>query len=183
MRILTWAAPAIFLGIQLCASAAFIPPGTQIQVRTDQPINVHIWDRGRIYPAHVAQNVYSPHGDLAIPAGSYAELIVRETGPDQMALDLESITVNGARYVMDTSGPQFNMPNGAYHNGAGLIGNIVGAISGGQVQVETPGNGIVVPPASVLTFQLEQPLHVVTWYDPGYMHDGYHYHHDHDWYR
>lgn len=186
MRIFTflkhaWAAPALLIAMQICASAAFIPPGTQIQVRTDQPIDVHTWDRGRIYPAHVAQNVYSPHGDLAIPEGSYAELIVRQIGPDRMALDLESVTVNGARYAMDTTGPNF--PANNYNNGGGLLGNIVGAISNGHVQVQTQGNGIMVPPSSVLTFQLQQPLHVVTWNDPGYMHDGYHYHHDGDWYR
>jgi hypothetical protein len=156
---------------------------TRIQVRSDQPINVHIWDRGRIYPAHVAQNVFTPGGNLVIPAGSPAELIIRQTGLDQMALDVESITVNGARYAMDTTGPNFHMPPGAYNSGAGLIGSVVRAIAGGQVQVETQGDGIVVPAEATLTFQLEQPLHVVTWYDPGYTHNGDHYHNDGDWYR
>lgn len=181
MRILTWAGPVLLVGMQICASAATIVPGTQIVVRADHAIDVHTWDRGRIYGARVAQDVFSPRGHLAIPAGSYAELIVRETGPNQMALDLESVTVNGARYVMDTTGPQF--PAHTYDNGGGLLGNIVSGISGGHVQVETRGNGIVVPPDATLTFQLQEPLHVATWEDPGYMHDGHHYHHDGDWYR
>lgn len=180
---LLWTVPAVLVGMQICAYADTILPGTQIEVRTDQPIEVHTWDRGRIYPAQVSRDVFARDGDVAIPRGSAAELIVRESGPNQMTLDLESVSVNGQRYVMDTSGPQFQVPNNAYNNGAGLLGNIVGAISGGQVQVETRGNEIRVPGGARITFQLQEPLHVVGWNDPGYSHDGYHYHHDSDWYR
>lgn len=183
MRNLMWTLPVLFFGVQFCASADTILPGTQIAVTTDQPIQMHTWDRGRIYPARVARDVFARNGDLAVPRGSYAELIVRETGPHQMALDLESVTVNGMRYVMDTTGPQFNMPGAAYNSGAGLLGNIVGAVSGGQVQVETQGNEIRVPPDSTLTFSLQEPLHVAGWNDPGYMRDGNQYHRDGDWYR
>jgi hypothetical protein len=183
MRNLIWAIPAIFLGMQICASADTILPGTQIEVKTDQAIHLHTWDRGRIYPGVVARDVFARNGNIAVPRGSYAELIVRETGPDQMALDLESVTVNGMRYVMDTSGPQFNMPSGAYNSGDGLLGNIVGAISGGQVQVETRGNEISVPPDSTITFSLQEPLHVAGWNDPGYSRGREHYHRDGDWYR
>lgn len=136
MRNLIWAVPALLLGMQICASADTILPGTQIVVRSDRSIDVHTWDQGRIYPAHVAQDVFARDGRLVIPRGSYAELVVRETGPNQTTLDLESVTVNGARYVMDTTGP----------------------------------------PESAITFQLEQPLHVAGWHDPGYDRDG-------DWYR
>lgn len=181
MRTLTWAvAPVILLGMQICASAATIVPGTQIPVRTDQPVELNHWDRGRIYPARVAQDVFARDGSVAIPRGSYAELIVRQTGPGQMALDLESVTVNGNRYAMDTSGPQYNTE---YQSGAGLLGSVVGAISGGQVSVVTRGAEIHVPADAMITFQLQEPLHVVDWHDPGYDHEGYHYHHDNDWYR
>ncbi len=181
MRNLLFAVPAILFGIQLSASADTIVPGTEIQVRTEQPVELHTWDRGRIYPARVARDVYARDGDVAIPRGAYAELIVRQTGPNQMALDLESITVNGSRYALDTSGPQFNLQ--AYENGGGLLGNIIGAISGGQVQVETQGNEIRVPANSVIRFQLNAPLNVAGWADPGYMREGNHYHREGDWYR
>jgi hypothetical protein len=85
-----------------------------------------------------------------------------------MALDLKSVTVNGMRY-MDTTGPQFTMPRNDYDNGGGLVGSIIGAISGDQVQVETGGNEVRVPAGSTVTFQLQEPLHVVSWNDPGYM--------------
>ena len=84
---------------------------------------------------------------------------------------------------MDTTGPEFRTPNQDYENGAGLLGNIIGAISGGQVQVETRGNEIRVPEGATIRFQLREPLHVVGWGDPGYRQDQYHYHRQGDWYR
>lgn len=182
MRSLLWAAPALFLGFALCASADTIVPGTQIQVRTDQPIEIHRWDAGRIYQGRVARDVFARDGDLAIPRDSPVELIVRRAGPDQMVLDIESVTVRGQRYVMDTSGPQFNVHRDEYQNGSGLLGSIVGAISGGHAQVVTRGDHIFVPDNAMLTFQLQEPMHMTGDRDPGYEHDGYHYHHEHDWY-
>ncbi len=178
------AVPIILAGIQGWALADTILPGTRIEVRSDNPIEVTRWDRGRIYPAHVARDVMARDGDVAIPRGSYAELIVRQNGPDQMTVDIESITVNGRRYTMDNTGPQFNMSQSDYTGGGGLVGGIVGAIAGATgAQVETRGGQIRVPAGAVLTFELRQPLHVVNWSDPGYDNNGYHYHRDHDWYR
>lgn len=178
MRNLIWAVPALLFGMQMAASADTILPGTEIAVRPDRPIEVNTWDQGRIYPAHVARDVFARDGGVAIPRGAYAELIVRQTGPGQMTLDLESITVNGTRYAVDANGPQVNTGNGG-----GLLGNIVGAITNGQVQVETQGSQIRVPADALIRFDLQQPLHVVGWQDPGYMQNGFHYHHDNDWYR
>jgi len=173
------ALPLILGGLQIAAWADIVPPGTEIAVRPDQPITVARWDRGRIYPGHVSRDVYARSGEIAIPRGAYAELIVRQMGPNQLALDVESVTVEGRRYVMDTSGPQFNANRGAYDNGAGLVGSIVGAITG----VEARGGAIQVPAGSEMRFRLDQPLRVVTWGDPGYTERGNHYHREHDWYR
>jgi len=165
-------------GLHVSGWAAVVPPGTEIPVRPDQSINVSKWDRGRIYPAHVARDVLARNGSVAIPRGAYAELIVRQRGPNDLALDLESVTVNGTRYAMDTEGPEFRA-NPGYNTGAGIIGNIVGAIAG----VEANGQTIRVPAGSDLRFRLQAPLRVVNWADPGYDERGYHYHREHDWYR
>lgn len=176
--------PAMVIASQVPALADDILPGTQIQVRSDSRVDVSNWDRGRIYPAHVARDVYARDGDLAVPRGSEAELIVRQTGPDQYMLDLESITINGRRYALDTSGPHYNMPQAEYQDGRGIVGAIVGAIAGANgEQAETRGAEIRIPPGSLLTFQLQQPMHVVGWGDEGYERDGHHYHRDHGWYR
>ena len=164
-------------GLNVSGWAATVPPGTEITVTPDQGVNVSKWDRGRIYPGHVANDVLARDGRVAIPRGAYAEMIVRQTGPNELVLDLESVTVGRNRYALDTSGPGFNANN--YNNGGGIIGNIVGAIAG----VETRGQTIRVPAGSLLRFHTEAPLRVVDWPDPGYTERGYHYHRDHDWYR
>src|SRR5262249_47571139 len=154
----------------------FVPRGTQIEVRLDTPVTVAKMDRGRIYSAHVSRDVFARDGDLAVPRGAHAEMIVRQVGPNQLALDLESINVEGRRYAMDASGPQFNMNHNEYNSGAGLLGDIIGAISGGNVEYQ--GDRINVPAGSEITFQLRQPLRVVDWNDEGYENNGYHYHYE-----
>ena len=171
-------------GLSLPVWADTILPGTEIRVRTDNPVEVGRIDRGRIYPARVAQDVYSSDGNLAIPRGSYVELIVRQVTPERLALDLESITANGRRYVMDATGPNFHMQDQDFQNGNGIVGSIIGAIANATGnQAETQGDRVFVPADSVLTFQLQEPLHTVDWNDPGYSDHGSHYHHNGDWYR
>lgn len=184
MRKYLLAFPAMLLCGRIPLLAAVVVPGMDIPVRADSQIDVSRWDRGRIYPAHVARDVMARDGDIAIPRGAYAELIVRQIGPAQFALDLESITVNGQRYALDTAGPQYNMRQYDYDGGTGIVGAIVGAIAGANGEQVAPSGGeIQVPAGSVLTFQLREPLHVVNWGDPGYMRGQNHYHHEHDWYR
>ena len=101
-------------------------------------------------------------------------------------MDLESITVEGRRYAMDAEGPAFNMNRDQYNNGAGTIGNIIGAIAGlAGANVQYEGDHLRVPAGSRVTFRLQQSLTVVNWGDEGYDRDGYHYHHqeNHGWYR
>jgi len=177
---------AIGLPLFAAPDREFVPPGTQIQVHIDRDVNVATWDRGRIYPARIDADVYSENRNVVIPRGANCELIVRQVGPSQMALDLESISVNGRRYVMDAAGPQFNMDREQYDNGSGVIGNIIGAITGtpgGNVRYQ--GDRIEVPAGSEITFRLQQPLGIAEWRDGGYSNRGYHYHHEteHGWYR
>ncbi len=184
LRTNLWLIPIVMITSQLPLAAAEILPGTSIQVRSDNPIEVGHWDRGRVYPAHVAADVFGREGQMVVPRGSYAELLVRQTGPGQYALDLESLTVHGQRYVLDTTGPQYNMPQANYRQGNGVLGAIAGAIAGAEGQQVVPrGAEIRVPAGSLITFNLQEPLHVATWNDPGYSQGSYHYHHDRDWYR
>jgi hypothetical protein len=176
--------PAMLICSQVPVLADVIVPGTEIQVRLEQRVDVSNWDRGRIYPAHVARDVYAKDGDMVIPRGAEAELIVRKVGPDQFVLDLESITARGQRYAMDASGPQYHMPDNDRNQGSGIIGAITGAIAGANGErVEPRGAEIRIPPGSVITFHLEQPLRLVNWNDPGYSRGPNHYHRDPDWYR
>jgi hypothetical protein len=164
----------------------FVPPGTEVRVRTDGPVIVATWDRGRIYSAHLAADVWGEDRNVLIPRGANCEIIVRQVGPGQLSLDLESMTVEGRRYVMDAAGPQFNMSHEQYNSGAGIIGNIIGAITGTRGEdVQYQGDRIRVPAGSEITFRLQQPLRIADWPDEGYTNRGYHYHRDtnHGWYR
>ena len=196
------AAPAILLFFPGITRADQIVPGTEISVRTEEGIDMAKWDRGRIYPASVVRDVFAADGDLTIPRGSPAELVVRQVGPHELTLDLESITVNGRRYVVNAPGQPVdthtrpgvgeNERTGKYVGGGAIIGSIIGAIAGGGkgaaigaaagaasgagTQMATRGREIHVPAEALLTFRIEQPLLVSTRPDPGYLRDGHHYH-------
>ena len=207
MRKAIWTIPAILFSMQTCVMAAEIdriPRGTEITVRTEGPIGLHHWDRGRIYPAEVARNVYATDGDLAFPRGARADLIVREVSPHEMALDLDSVVVNGRRFVVDTTGESFyhgeregvgaNSRTGKFVGGGAIIGSIIGAIAGGgkgaaigaaagaaggaSAQMLTRGREIRVPAEALLTFRLDRPLRYVDRGDTGYYERNGHRYHD-----
>ena len=142
-----------------------IQPGTNVMVRTDEAIDVERRDN-RVYRAVVDQDVRGDNGRLAIPRGSTAELIVRLARDNDLVLDLESVTVNGQRYGIktDTSRVESQRDNS-------LVGSIIGAINGGQVQ----GRAVRVPGGTVLNFRMQQPLDMGV-ADRGIMRDGRHYH-------
>ena len=179
-----------------------IAPGTEITVRTNEPIEIQSWDRGRIYRGQIARDVYATDGDLAFPRGSDAELIVRQIGDHDMVIDLEAVYTNSRRFVVDASSQDFNTRGrpgvggnnrtAKYVGGGAIIGSIIGAIAGGGkgaaigaaagaasgagAQTLTRGREIHIPPESLLTFRLERTLQYVEGPDNGYNRDGRHYH-------
>ena len=181
-----------------------IPPGTHVRVRVDQTIDARDTGAGRVFPATVVDDVHSVDGHMVIPRGARAEVIVDPVGSREMTIDLESITVNGRRYMVDAntyetgrSGLGNNRRTGEYVGGGALFGTIIGAIAGGGkgaaigalaggaagagAQVATRGEHLYVPAESVIEFRLERPLHIAhgQWErDNGYDRDGYHYHND-----
>src|SRR5262245_56142551 len=82
-------------------SNGLINAGTTIAVRTNETINTKV-DDGRVFTGTVAQDVLDRAGNIAVPEGSYVEMIVRTTSNNQVALDLDSIMVNGERYSVET---------------------------------------------------------------------------------
>jgi hypothetical protein len=205
MRKLLWAFSGVIVGLQLPVLAKdvnTVASGTQIAVRTDESIHVRDYDRGRIYSGQLARDVYASDGRLAFPRGTPVELIVREVGNHEMALDLESIILNGRRFVVDANGTEYdthgrpgvgeNRRTAKYVGGGAVIGSIIGAIAGGGkgaaigaaagaasgagAQMITRGREIRIPAESLLTFRLEQPLRYADGPDSGYERNGRHYH-------
>jgi hypothetical protein len=145
---------------------ARIDPGTTITVRTNEPIDSSRTDY-RVFTATVDRGVRADNGDLAIPGGATAELIVRSARDNDLILDVESVTIGGHRYAVKTDRQRVDSGNDT------LIGEIVGAISGGH------GRYVRLQAGTQLGFRLAQPLDVDV-ADLGVTRDGHHYH---DWYR
>jgi hypothetical protein len=191
-----------------CAVVAFaqadrVPAGTDVTVRTNETIGLKDASDGRIYTGVVDRDVLDSSGRVAIPRGSNAELIVRNINSNERAVDLESITVGGNRYVVAATGADQptasekegvgkNKRTAKYVGGGAVIGSIIGAIAGGGkgaaigavaggaagagAQTITRGRDIHVPAESLLTFRLDRPLTVSNVRDNGYTRNGQHYH-------
>jgi hypothetical protein len=166
--------------------AMTIPAGAQLTVRTNQAIDVQN-AQGQVFSGSVDQDVPGENGSVAIPRGSDVELVVREIDNNEMALDLDSVVVNGQRYALESAessvsnekeGLGANKRTGKYVGGGALLGAIIGGIAGGGkgaaigaitggaagagAQVLTRGKNISVPAESLLTFRLDQPLRLNT---------------------
>ena len=193
-----WALP--FAGAASAQSSRAIDAGTTITVRTNEQINANNND-GRVYSGVVEQDVINRSGNVAIPKGSNVELVVKNIANNQVALDLDSVTVNEQRYgiqsqdsVVSSQGADgigANKRTGKYVGGGAVIGAIIGAIAGGGkgaaigggvgaaagagTQVLTRGKSVNVPAESLVTFRLEQPLQTGA-ADSGFNRNGRHYH-------
>jgi uncharacterized protein YcfJ len=104
------------------------------------------------------------------------------TGSSDLALGLDSISVNGNTYRVITqdvqqqgnSGLGKNKRTGEYVGGGAVLGTLIGAIAGGGkgaaigavtgaaagagAQVLTRGKAVKVPAETVLRFRLDEPL-------------------------
>jgi len=166
---------------QKSAPAATIGAGTTIKVRTNEAIKTS--DEGQTFSGVVDQNVMGGNGKVVIPKGSNATLVVKRLANKDVALDLDSVTVNGQRYGVQTEnvisskekqGVGANKRTGKYVGGGAAVGAIIGAIAGGGkgaaigagvgagagagAQILTKGKSVNVPAESLLTYRLRQPL-------------------------
>jgi len=184
-------------------SRGTIDAGTTITVRTNEAINASSSD-GRVFSGVVDQDVVNRGGNVAIPRGSTVEMLVRNIAKNQISLDLESVTVNGQMYGVETEdgvvssqssqqadGLGANKRTGAFVGGGAVIGAIIGAIAGGGkgaaigggvgaaagagTQLLTRGKRVNVPAESLVTFRLQQPLQTRA-PDSGFSRNGQHYH-------
>src|SRR4051812_30214915 len=87
-----------FRGTASAQRAGTIEAGTTIDVRTNEEINTDNSD-GRIFSGTVERDVQDGRGNVAIPRGSWVELVVRKIS-DQFELDLESVSIEGQRYAI-----------------------------------------------------------------------------------
>jgi hypothetical protein len=100
--------------VTLFAQAHTVFAGTQIAIRTSEPIDARSPSDNRIFRGVVDRDVRSDDGKVIIPGGSNAELILRDSTRDEVVLDLESVDIRGQRYVVTTENE--SVPAGAARN-------------------------------------------------------------------
>jgi hypothetical protein len=144
-----------------------------------------------VFAAEVAKDVLDGAGDVVIPRGSNAKIVIRSStkggkimGASDLVLDLESVAVDGRQYQLDTadldqrgkSGIGKNKRTAEYVGVGAVAGTVIGAIFGqgkgaaigaasgaaaGAATQVVTRGAIKVPAETVLTFQLDKPLRVM----------------------
>ncbi len=123
-----------------------IPANTRISVRNSDRIQAGVAQAGQEYPGVIVGDVIGSDGGVAIPKGSDAMLVVRQSqgqgklkGQSELVLDVGSVTVGGQKYNLETSdlvtkgkqGLGKNKRSGEFVGGGAVLGTIIGAVAGG----------------------------------------------------
>lgn len=168
-----------------------LPVGSEVSVRTNEAIDSGTAAEGQKFGAQVTRDAKDANGDVVIPRGSTATVVIKSAskggrfrGASDLMLDLQTVTIDGRQYTIDTadigkkgrSGIGANKRTAEYTGGGAALGAVIGAIAGGGrgaaigagagagagalTQVVTKGGAIKVPAESVLTFSLDKPLKV-----------------------
>jgi hypothetical protein len=169
-----------------------LAPGTQISVRNEETIDSGRAVEGQTFAAEVSRDVLDESESVVIPRGANAQIVIRSAskggkieGQSDLVLDLQSVSVDGRRYLLDTrdivrrgqAGVGKNKRTAEFTGGGAAIGALIGAIAGhgkgaaigagsgagagALAQVLTRGDNVKVPVESLLTFRLDSPLRVV----------------------
>jgi hypothetical protein len=123
-----------------------VPAGTKVPVRTEDTIDSAKAAEGQTYAAELADDVLDADGNVVIPRGSNAQIVIRSAskggkirGASDLVLDLQSISVEGQEYMVSTvdlqqkgrSGVGANKRTAEMTGGGAALGAIIGAIAGG----------------------------------------------------
>ncbi len=170
------------------AEAKIISIGTPISVRTNEKIDSKDTSAGQVYSAEITEDVPDTAGGIAIPRGSAAQLLIRNSSgggavhSPELVLDLDSVMVGGQRYRVVTSDVDESNKKGVGANrrtaemvggGTGLgalmgavfgggkgagVGALAGAGGGLAAQLFTRGKEVKVPAETLMVFRLERTL-------------------------
>ncbi|HWB86112.1 MAG TPA: hypothetical protein VG675_18355 [Bryobacteraceae bacterium] len=123
-----------------------LPAGSEVSVRTNEPIDSATAAEGQTFSAQVTRSAKDRNGDVVIPRGATAQIIIRSAskggrfrGASDLVLDLQSVEINGKPYAIETaevaqkgkSGVGANKRTAEYTGGGAALGAIIGAIAGG----------------------------------------------------
>lgn len=176
----------------ISTKTSVVPVNTQLSVRTEDTIDSATAAEGQLFAAEITQDVLDANGDVVIPDGSNAQILIKSAskgsrfhGASDLVLDLQSVSVGGTRYLIDTADVErkgsenvgVNKRTAVFTGAGAAVGAIIGAIAGGGkgaaigaasgagagaiAQVATSGKSIKVPVETILIFKLDKPLKVV----------------------
>jgi hypothetical protein len=167
-----------------------LPVGTELPVRVEETIDSGKAVEGQVYAAEIASDVHDAEGNVVIPRGSNAQVLIKSAskggkikGASDLVLDMKSVSIEGQQYRLETAdlaqkgrdGVGINKRTGEFAGGGAAIGAIIGAIAGGGkgaaigagagAGAGTLGQlvtkgSIKIPAETVLTFKLDGPLRV-----------------------
>jgi hypothetical protein len=169
------------------AGDKILPVGTEVPVRTNEPIDSQSAAPGQLFSAEITEDVYDVNGGIGIRKHSPAKLMIRDlsrgaVGSSELALDLYSVTVDGKEYrgvssdVEESNRKGFgkNKRTAEFLGGGAALGALVGGIFGGGkgagigaasgagggflTQLFTRGKHVQVPAEVTLRFHLEKTL-------------------------
>jgi hypothetical protein len=122
-----------------------IAAGTEIAVRNDETIDSSSAAEGQTYAAEVTDDVHDAQGDVVIPRGANAQLVIKSVanggrirGASDLVVDLQSISVAGQQYAVAASdfvkeghdGVGANKRTAEFVGGGAALGAVIGAIAG-----------------------------------------------------
>jgi hypothetical protein len=122
-----------------------VPAGIEIAVRTEETIDSGRAAEGQSYAAEVTRDVPDANGDVVVPRGSNAQMVIRSAsqggrfrGTSDMVLDLTSVSVDGRQYQLSAgtvedrgkAGLGKNERTAKFVGGGALLGTVIGAIAG-----------------------------------------------------
>ena len=170
------------------AGSLVIPVGSDFPVHTNEAIDSTQSYEGQTYAATITEDVRDSNGNVAIPAGSAAKLLVRSISSGgaihsaELILDLFSVSVDKKQYMVASSdvvesnkrrvganrrtaellggGSALGaLMGGIFGGGRGVgIGAAAGAGGGFLTQAFTRGKEVKIPAEAMLRFRLEKAL-------------------------
>lgn len=162
--------------------------GTELVVRTVGVVDSSRATPDQTFAAIVEERVTDRRGRVVVPEGASARLVIREmsaggaTGSPEMALDVQSVTVDGVAHSVSTIDLSMSNDTGIGSNsrtakvvgGGAVLGTVIGAVVGGGkgaaiggligaaggvgAQVITRGREVRVPAETVLRFRLDEAV-------------------------
>jgi hypothetical protein len=123
-----------------------LPAGSEVSVRTNEPIDSGTAADGQTFDAQVTRDVKDSDGVVVLPRGAPARIVIRSAskggrirGASDLVLDLQSVNIHGRSYTIDTAdlsqkgkaGVGANKRTATFTGGGAALGAIIGAIAGG----------------------------------------------------